>query len=117
MSVKQQTPMPVSDEDAGIVAFNAKTGKVEWTATEDAASYSSPAAAIIAGQRYAVFLTRAGLVGLDPASGAVKFQRAWRARANASVMSTRASASVMSTHQVASRGTHGRTSFVGRVPR
>jgi outer membrane protein assembly factor BamB len=75
----------VGGAKAGIIAFNAKTGKVEWTATEDAASYSSPAAATIAGQRFAVFLTRAGLVGLDPASGAVKFQRAWRARANASV--------------------------------
>jgi outer membrane protein assembly factor BamB len=70
---------------AGIVAFNARKGAVEWTATEDAASYSSPVAATIAGQRYAIFLTRAGLVGLDPASGAVKFQKAWRARAHASV--------------------------------
>jgi outer membrane protein assembly factor BamB len=75
----------VGGAKAGIIAFNAKTGKVEWTATEDAASYSSPAAATIAGQHYAIFLTRAGLVGLDPASGAVKFQRPWRARANASV--------------------------------
>jgi outer membrane protein assembly factor BamB len=75
----------VGGAKAGIIAFNAKTGKVEWTATEDAASYSSPAAATIAGQHYAIFLTRAGLVGLDPASGAVRFQRPWRARANASV--------------------------------
>jgi outer membrane protein assembly factor BamB len=75
----------VGGAKAGIVAFNSRTGKVEWTATEDAASYSSPAAATIAGQRYAVFLTRAGLVGVDPAGGAIKFQRAWRARANASV--------------------------------
>ena len=70
---------------AGIIAFDARKGAVAWTATDDAASYSSPAGATIGGQRYAIFLTRAGLVGLDPASGAVKFQRAWRARANASV--------------------------------
>ena len=70
---------------AGIIAFDARKGTVAWTATEDAASYSSPVGATIAGQRYAVFLTRSGLVGLDPASGAVRFQRAWRARANASV--------------------------------
>jgi outer membrane protein assembly factor BamB len=69
----------------GIIAFDARTGAVAWTATDDAASYSSPVAATIGGHRYAVFLTRAGLVGLDPAGGAVKFQRAWRARANASV--------------------------------
>src|SRR4030095_16087832 len=41
--------------------------------------------ATIAGKRYAIFLTRAGLVGLDPATGAVQFQKRWRARQNASV--------------------------------
>lgn len=75
----------VGGSKAGIVAFNAGKGAIEWTATSDAASYSSPVGATIAGQRYAIFLTRNGLVGLDPATGAVKFQRAWRARANASV--------------------------------
>lgn len=70
---------------AGIIAFDARKGNLLWTATDDAASYSSPAGATIAGQRHAVFLTRNGLVGLDPASGAIRFQRPWRARANASV--------------------------------
>ena len=32
-----------------------------------------------------MFLTRAGLVGLDPANGMVQFQRRWRARVAASV--------------------------------
>jgi outer membrane protein assembly factor BamB len=75
----------IGGDKAGIIAFDARTGQVQWTATSDAASYSSPAAATIAGQRYAVFLTRSGLVGLDPATGAIKFQKPWRARANASV--------------------------------
>jgi hypothetical protein len=75
----------IGGEKAGIISFNARKGAVEWTATQDAASYSSPAGATIAGRRYAIFLTRNGLVGLDPASGAVRFQRPWRARANASV--------------------------------
>src|SRR5262245_12505446 len=70
---------------AGIVAFEAKTGKVLWSATEDAASYSSGIGATIAGRRYAVFLTRNGLVGLDPRDGRVRFQRPWRARQAASV--------------------------------
>jgi outer membrane protein assembly factor BamB len=70
---------------AGIVAFEAKTGTVLWTATDDAASYSSGIGATIAGRRYAVFLTRNGLVGLDPAAGQVRFQRPWRARQAASV--------------------------------
>ncbi len=75
----------VGGRKAGIVAFEAKTGKVIWTATTDAASYSSGIAATMLGRRYAVFLTRAGLVGLDPANGQVRFQRPWRARQAASV--------------------------------
>jgi outer membrane protein assembly factor BamB len=75
----------IGGKNAGIVAFDAKTGKVLWTATEDAASYSSGIGATIAGRRYAVFLTRSELVGLDPATGQVRFQRPWRARQAASV--------------------------------
>ena len=75
----------VGGKKAGIVAFDAKTGKVMWTATTDAASYSSGVAATILGRRYVMFLTRAGLIGLDPANGHVRFQRPWRARQAASV--------------------------------
>ena len=75
----------VGGKNAGIVAFDAKTGKVIWTATSDAPSYSSGVAATILGTRYAVFLTREGLLGLDPANGQVRFQRPWRARQAASV--------------------------------
>jgi outer membrane protein assembly factor BamB len=75
----------IGGSKAGIVAFDAKTGKVLWTATDDESSYSSPTGATIGGRRLAVFLTRAGLVGIDPASGTVQFQRRWRARIAASV--------------------------------
>ena len=75
----------VGGDKAGIVAFEAKTGKVLWTATDDDASYSSGVAATIGGRRLGVFLTRDSLVGLDPASGMVQFQRRWRARMAASV--------------------------------
>jgi outer membrane protein assembly factor BamB len=70
---------------AGIVAFNAENGAVLWTATSDEASYSSPVIATLGGKRTAVFLTRNGLVGIDPASGAVFFQKRWRSRTAASV--------------------------------
>jgi hypothetical protein len=73
------------DKNAGIVAFNADTGAVLWTATNHEASYSSPTSAVFDGRRYAIFLTREGLVGLDPASGAVRFQQHWRARIAESV--------------------------------
>ena len=56
----------VGGSKAGIIAFNARKGAVEWTATNDAASYSSPVGATIAGQRYAIFFTRNGLVGTRP---------------------------------------------------
>jgi outer membrane protein assembly factor BamB len=75
----------IGGKKGGIVAFDAKTGKVLWTATSDAASYSSGVSATILKQRYAIFLTREGLVGLDPANGQVRFQRPWRARQAASV--------------------------------
>lgn len=75
----------VGGPEAGIVAFDAKSGNVLWTATSDQASYSSPVGATIGGRRLAIFLTRAGLVGLDPATGRVQFQRPWRARIAASV--------------------------------
>jgi outer membrane protein assembly factor BamB len=67
------------------VAFDAKSGKVLWTATADEASYSSGVAANIAGRRSVVFLTRTNLVGLDPATGKVQFQKRWRALQAASV--------------------------------
>jgi outer membrane protein assembly factor BamB len=70
---------------AGIVAFDAKTGKVLWTATNHQASYSSAVAATFGGRRVVVFLTRAGLVGLDPATGRIEFERPHRARMAASV--------------------------------
>ena len=73
------------DKPAGIVAFNAETGAVMWTATDHEASYSSPIAALLGGTRAAVFFTRGGLVGLDPATGAILFQKPWRSRSAASV--------------------------------
>src|SRR5260370_41772479 len=74
-----------SGKGAGIVAFNADTGAVLWTATDHEASYSSPVGATFGGRRHAVFFTRAGLVGLDPATGAVLFQRPLRSRSASSV--------------------------------
>ena len=62
-----------------------RPGKVLWTATTDEASYSSGVMANIGGRRTAVFLTRSNLVGLDPATGKVQFQKRWRALQAASV--------------------------------
>lgn len=70
---------------AGIVAFDADTGKPAWKATSHEASYSSPIATTVAGTSRVLFFTREGLVGLDPANGKVAFEHPWRARIQASV--------------------------------
>jgi outer membrane protein assembly factor BamB len=75
----------VGGPEAGIVAFDARSGNVLWTATSDGASYSSGMSATIAGRRSAIFLTRNGIVGLDAATGGVQFQRPWRSRSDSSV--------------------------------
>ncbi len=72
-------------DNAGIVAFNADTGAVLWTATNHEASYSSPVGATIGGKRAVVFFTRQGLVALDQATGSVRFQKMWRSRSASSV--------------------------------
>ena len=75
----------IGGRTAGVVAFEAATGKVLWQATADPASYSSGMSATLAGRRVAMFLTRSGLVGLEPATGAVVFQQPWRSRSQSSV--------------------------------
>jgi outer membrane protein assembly factor BamB len=75
----------VGGPKAGIVAFDARTGKEVWKATDHEASYSSPVAATVAGRRLVFFFTRAGLVALEPRTGHVRFSKHWRARMHASV--------------------------------
>src|SRR5688500_671648 len=67
----------IGGKGAGIVAFEAATGKVLWTAPDDEASYSSPVGATIGGKRLAIFLTRSTLLGLEPATGTVVFLLHW----------------------------------------
>ena len=72
-------------QGAGLVAFDKKTGKPLWRATDDDAGYSSPIAATIDGVRSILCVTRAGLVAADPANGAIRFRFPFRSRSNASV--------------------------------
>jgi outer membrane protein assembly factor BamB len=95
--------------DSGVVAFDAATGAtvwqsvgeknwtgipmtgwpgerlVQWQRWEKQASYSSPVAATIHGQRHIFCLTRQGLVSLNPTNGAVNLSFWFRSRANDSV--------------------------------
>jgi outer membrane protein assembly factor BamB len=75
----------VGGPKAGLAAFDAKNGKLLWTATDDEASYSSPTTANIGNERLALFYTRSGLTIVDPEGGVVKHQFSWRSRSRASV--------------------------------
>jgi outer membrane protein assembly factor BamB len=73
------------DGGAGLAAFDTATGKVIWKTSRDEASYASPVVATVRQRRYAFFFTRAGLVAVNPADGAVQFHYPWRSTMNASV--------------------------------
>ena len=75
----------VGGKGAGIVAFDPATGKEVWKATDDPAGYSSPAVAEVGGATLAVFLTRNGLVALEPETGTVRYTQPWRPRIRESV--------------------------------
>ena len=70
---------------SGLVAFDRETGKVMWAVSRDEASYSSPVAATVGTLRTVFCFTRAGLIGVDPAVGNIRFEFPWRARMQASV--------------------------------
>ena len=74
-------------DGAGIVAFDRLTGKVLWKTSHDEASYSSPTAATINGQRHVLFFTRKGLVAVNPTDGKIQFEFPWQPTINASVSS------------------------------
>ncbi len=66
---------------SGLVAFEKKTGKVRWKASDELASYSSPVTATIGGRRWGFVYARGGLVGFEPSTGKVDFHHPWRAQA------------------------------------
>lgn len=75
----------VGAKGAGIVAFDAATGKEAWKATDDPPSYSTPTLADVGGKPHAVVFTRTGVVVLSVADGKVKYAQRHRARIEASV--------------------------------
>lgn len=72
-------------DGAGIVAFDLANGQVKWKTNDSEASYSSPVAATINGQRMALVFHREGLAALNPTDGKTLFEYPWRSRQNASV--------------------------------
>jgi len=70
----------VKGNGTGLVAFDKRTGKERWRATDELASYASPLVVTVGGRRRGFAFTRGGLVGFEPANGAVDFFFPWRAR-------------------------------------
>ena len=83
-------PRPIDLRDArgngsGIVAFDKRTGKEVYRATDELASYASPTVVTIGGRRLGLYFARGGLVGFDPKTGKQEFRFPWRARSEESV--------------------------------
>ncbi|MCH2178706.1 MAG: PQQ-binding-like beta-propeller repeat protein [Mariniblastus sp.] len=76
------TPIIVSDalivnvggRDAGVVAFDLKTGETQWTATDQRSSYSSPIVTNTDGKPTVMLVSRLKFFGLNPATGQVAFE-------------------------------------------
>ncbi|MGB0579803.1 MAG: PQQ-binding-like beta-propeller repeat protein [Limisphaerales bacterium] len=69
----------------GIIALDAKTGKLAWKATDDAASYASPVIQKIAGEQRAVLIARANVFSLNPRDGKTHWKHAFSPAIQASV--------------------------------
>jgi outer membrane protein assembly factor BamB len=69
-----------SPNDAGIVAFDKRTGQTVWTATQDGPSYATPVCATMDDQRCGFVLTKSHLTALAPATGEVFWQYPFRSK-------------------------------------
>lgn len=75
----------VGGEGAGIVCFSTKDGSERWKVTSQQASYASGVLMRLGDRDLATFLTREGLLSVEPESGQVIHKMRWRSRQNASV--------------------------------
>ena len=71
----------VSGNGSAIVAFDKWTGRVRYQVGDELASYASPRLAPAGGSPVVFYaVSRGGLVGFHPSSGAVDFRFPWRAK-------------------------------------
>jgi outer membrane protein assembly factor BamB len=64
--------------DKGVLAFEAKDGRLRWSAAAGNDSYSSPQLNTIAGEELVLMLTNEGLRMLEPATGALRLNYEWK---------------------------------------
>lgn len=75
----------VKGNGTGLVAFDAATGAVVWTASDQLASYSSPLIVRMGERQRGFAFMRGGLVAFDPDTGTVDFEFPWRSETLESV--------------------------------
>ncbi|MCC9604406.1 PQQ-like beta-propeller repeat protein [Blastopirellula sp. JC732] len=63
--------------DKGLLALDAATGEIRWSAPSGTKSYSSPQFATVAGEPLILMLTDLGLDLIDPATGKVRLNFEW----------------------------------------
>jgi outer membrane protein assembly factor BamB len=63
--------------DKGVMAFDAATGQLRWSAASGPESYSSPQLSKVLGEDTVLMLTNDGLLLLDPVTGKVRLNYAW----------------------------------------
>ena len=69
----------------GVLAVDLARGELRWRVSDDEASYASPVAATIHGERVLLVLTREALLALRPTDGKLIFRHPWRPKLSASV--------------------------------
>jgi outer membrane protein assembly factor BamB len=104
----------VRGNGTGLVAFDKLTGAVRWSVTDELASYSSPVAATLHGQRLGFAFMRGGLVAFDPATGKVGFTFPWR---STKLESVNAATPVVVGDRVLLSESYGPGGVLLRVPR
>lgn len=72
-------------QGAGLIALNKTLGATVWTSTREGASYSTPIVRTIRDERLAIFLTREGLLVVEPGTGATRYRYDFRSVQEASV--------------------------------
>jgi len=84
--IGNQVLLSVGGRDgAGLVAWDAGSGKLLWKRTDQEAGYASPVPAVGGPDGLALFFNREGLVGIATPSGDEQFRFPWRSRMSASV--------------------------------
>jgi outer membrane protein assembly factor BamB len=65
-------------DDKGVMAFDAATGQPRWSVASGPESYSSPQLSKVLGEDTVLMLSNDGLLLLDPATGKVRLNYAWK---------------------------------------